>query len=172
MKALVLAGLCLLSAPLFAAPRLAITEFELNDITSLPNTQAELVRTGSMKALLEENLRQSSDFTVVAVDTTALLASKPEFNYLFKSAEAAAALGKQVGADWIVVNQHSKPSFLFSYLMAHLIHVPSGKQIAAFDVELKGNHEKVTHRAIASLAKKIIAVINAYGQKPLAGKME
>ena len=56
MKTLVLAGLCLISAPLFAAPRLAITEFELNDITSLPNTKAELVRTGSMKALLEENL--------------------------------------------------------------------------------------------------------------------
>ena len=42
---------------------------------------------------------------------------------LFNFNEVAAQLGKQSNADWVVVGRHSKPSFLFSYLMAHLINV-------------------------------------------------
>ncbi|MFK5950035.1 MAG: hypothetical protein QM500_14825 [Methylococcales bacterium] len=41
----------------------------------------------------------------------------------------------------MVVGQHSKPSFLFSYLIANLINVKTGKKITRFDIEMKGNHQ-------------------------------
>lgn len=148
-----------------AAPRLAITDFELNDITSLPNTQQERVRTASMKPLLEQALIEAGNFTIVPIDAAAQSAGMPEFNHLFKFDDAAADLGKQSGADWIIVNQHSKPSFLFSYLMAHVINVKTGRQIASFDIELKGNHEKVTRRGVANLARRITAVIADYDKQ-------
>ncbi|MDP3902784.1 MAG: DUF2380 domain-containing protein, partial [Methylococcaceae bacterium] len=88
------------------------------------------------------------------------MAANSSFGYLFRFNDLAAKLGAQVGADWIVVGQHSKPSFLFSYLMAHLINVKTQALAANFAIELKGNHEKVTTRGVRALATKIDASIN------------
>lgn len=40
-----------------AGTRIAVLDFELNDITSLPNTQEERVRTASIKPMVEPNRR-------------------------------------------------------------------------------------------------------------------
>ncbi|MGZ8944165.1 MAG: DUF2380 domain-containing protein, partial [Methylococcaceae bacterium] len=87
-------------------------------------------------------------------------AANSSFGYLFRFNDLAAKLGEQFGADWIIVSQHTKPSFLFSYLMAHVINVKTQTLVASYDIELKGNHEKVTQRGVKSLANKIHALIN------------
>ena len=74
---------------------------------------------------------------------------------IFRFNDLAAKLGKQFGADWIIVSQHSKPSFLFSYLIAHVINIKNQTQTARYDIELKGNHEKVTQRGVKALADKV-----------------
>lgn len=43
-------------APVTANSQISILDFELNDITSLPNTKEELKRTSTIKPLLEESL--------------------------------------------------------------------------------------------------------------------
>jgi hypothetical protein len=74
---------------------------------------------------------------------------------LFHFNDLAAQLGQQAGADWIIVGQHSKPSFLFSYLMVHLIPVQPNYKSSNYEIELKGNHEKVSQHAVNALRKKI-----------------
>ena len=143
-----------------AAPRLAILNFELNDITSLPNTQQEQLRTASIRPLLEQAISQTGDYEIIHINSEAQLAANSSFGYLFRFNDLAARLGEQFGADWIVVSQHSKPSFLYSYLMAHVINVKTQTLAASYDIELKGNHEKVTHRGVRSLANKIHALID------------
>jgi len=106
-----------------AAPRIAILNFELNDITSLPNTPQEQLRTASVQPLLEQAISQSGDCEIVQIKTEAQQAANSSFGYLFRFNDLAARLGEQFGADWVIVGQHSKPSFLFSYLMAHVINV-------------------------------------------------
>lgn len=138
-----------------AGPRLAILDFELNDITSLPNTPVELQRTASMGPLLSKTLSQAGDYEIVAVDASTQKSANAGFGYLFHFHDLAAQLGKRIGADWIIVSQHSKPSFLFSYLMVHLIDVGTQSLVARYDIELKGNHEKVTQRGIRTLADRI-----------------
>jgi hypothetical protein len=142
-----------------AAPRIAILNFELNDITSLPNTPQEQLRTASVQPLLEQAISQSGDCEIVQIKTEAQQAANSSFGYLFRFNDLAARLGEQFGADWVIVGQHSKPSFLFSYLMAHVINVKTQAQAASYAVELKGNHEKVTQRGVRSLANKIHALI-------------
>ncbi|WP_432745987.1 DUF2380 domain-containing protein [Methylobacter sp. G7] len=147
------------SHPVNAAPRIAVLNFELHDITSLPNVPEELTRTASMKPLLEQAISKLGDFEIVQVSVNDQNAATAGVGYLFNFNDVAAKLGKQSGADWIVVGIHSKPSFLFSYLMAHLVNVKTQNLAGDFPIELKGTHQKVTQRGINALAKKLTARI-------------
>lgn len=106
----------------YAKPRIAILDFELNDITSLPNTPKELKRTASFKPLIEQSMIQQGSYEIIQVSPSAQKQENPGFGYLFRFHDVAAKLGEQYNANWIMVGQHSKPSFLFSYLMVYLIN--------------------------------------------------
>jgi len=49
------------SSSVFASQRIAVLNFELNDLTELPNIPAELARTASFKPLLEKELQQNGN---------------------------------------------------------------------------------------------------------------
>ncbi|MDD2722911.1 MAG: DUF2380 domain-containing protein [Methylovulum sp.] len=144
----------------YAAPRIAILAFELNDITSLPNTPQEKIRTASIQPLLEQALKQSNSVEIIHIPPATQAAANSGLGYLFHFHELAAQLGGQAGADWLVVGQHSKPSFLYSYLMAQVINVKTRNLVASFAIELKGNHASVTEHGVNALAKKINGIIN------------
>jgi hypothetical protein len=155
----------LLSSTANSATRIAVLDFELNDITSLPNTPAERQRTASMAPLLSAALSRIYDYELVPIGADAQKAANSSFGYLFRFHDIAAKLGRQHGVDWIIVSQHSKPSFLFSYLWVYLIDVTKQASIARYDIELKGNHEKVTEHGIESLTRKIQATIAGLAEK-------
>jgi hypothetical protein len=160
MKAISYSTLMLLLAllagnPANAGQRIAILNFELNDMTALPNTPQEQVRTASMQPLLEQAMQKVGDYEIIQIDANAQAAANASFGYLFRFDDLAARLGKQFGADWVIVAQHSKPSFLYSYLLAHLVAVNTPALRTNFAIELKGNHEKVTQHGINALARKI-----------------
>ena len=113
-----------------------------------------------MRPLLEQAISRYGDFEIIQIKTKDQQAANSSFGYLFRFNDLAVKLGEQYGADWIVVSQHSKPSFLFSYLMAHVINVKTQTLAASYAIELKGNHEKVTQRSVKSLANKIHALID------------
>lgn len=145
----------ILSGTVNAEDKIAILSFELNDITSLPNTRAERERTASIKPLLEQAIKQNSDYEIVQIATEQQREKNAGLGYLFKFHDVTAQLAKDYDADWVIVGQHSKPSFLFSYLIAYLINVETGKKVARFDIEMKGNHQKVTQRSVQKLSKEI-----------------
>ncbi len=145
----------IISCSVNADPRIAILNFELNDITSLPNTPEELTRTATIKPLLEQAMTQIGNYEIIQINTEAQKAANSGFGYLFRFHEVAANLGNQFGADWVIVGQHSKPSFLYSYLMVHVINVKTQNLVGSYDIELKGTHDKVMERGVSSLAKKI-----------------
>lgn len=159
--------LIFLASTASAAPRITVLNFELNDITSLPNTPAELQRTGTMAPLLCAALTRIGDYQTVAIPTDLQQAANGGFGYLFRFPDEAAKLGQQLQADWVVVSQHSKPSFLFSYLWVYLVEVKTLTTVARYDIELKGSHAKVTQRGIESLAKRIQATIANHKNQPL-----
>jgi hypothetical protein len=155
IKSLLLVLALLVSRTGYATTKFAVLNFELNDITALPSTLEEQKRTASIKPLLEQAIIQVGDYELVQINATAYLAANAGPGYLFRFDKLAAQLGKQVGADWIIVGQHTKPSFLFSYVLAHLIQVQTARKIASYAIELKGNHEKVTQRGVKRLAREI-----------------
>ena len=143
------------SVSLEAATRIAILNFELNDITSLPDIPTEIIRTASMKPLLEKAIKNLGDYEIIEINANEVAYENAGVGYLYKFHDIAASLGKKCGADWVIVGQHSKPSFLFSYIKANLIDVKTKNIEAHYDIELKGNHRKVTEQGIKSLAQRI-----------------
>ena len=163
---IILSGFC---TSVNAGIRIAVLDFELNDMTSLPNTRAELIRTGSIKPLLEQAISQEAGYEIIRINSEEQKFVNARFGYLFRFHDEAAKLGKKYGADWIIVGQHSKPSFLESSLIVDVINIETASRVAELIVDLKGNHEKVTERAVKALAGKIRNTISA--QKKLFHKL-
>lgn len=144
-----------------AAPKIAVAGFELNDITSLAYTSEEIQRTAALQTMLVEALKHRGDTVPVRIKAAAQRIANAGFGYLFSHPDAAALLGRQLGVDWIVIGQHSKPSYLFSYLIVNLVNVPSGEPAARFAIEMKGNHARVAERSINRLARQLGSAVEA-----------
>jgi len=155
-----------MSFNLSAETKIAILEFELKDMTLAPRIPAEIKRTASIKPLLEGEL-QSADYSIISIDSESQKAADSGVGYLFDHHDVAAKLGKQFGADYVLVGRLHKPSFLFSYLMGHLIRVSDAKLIGNYISEAKGPNIKLTIKTVESLAVKIDRTLdNRYTPPP------
>ncbi len=137
-----------------AATSIAILDFELNDLTLKPRMAAEISRTASLKPLLEKELK-SAGYRIVSIDLAAQHQANSGFGYLFDHDDVASKLGRTAGADYVLVGRLHKPSFLFAYIMGHLIRTKDGQLIGNYISETKGGDEKLTLKGIESIAGKI-----------------
>jgi hypothetical protein len=143
-----------LSVSVLAETRIAILDFELSDVTLAPRIPAEIARTASIKALLERELTRAG-YKIMAVDLNAQQEANGGFGYLFDHHDSAAELAKKAGADYVFVGKLHKPSFLFAYLMGHLIKTHNAGLIENYVVETKGGDKTLTLKAVETLASKI-----------------
>ena len=162
--------LCLINIGVFAETRIAILEFELKDLTLAPRIPSEIERTASIKPLLERELK-SAGYTIVNIDHKNQIDSNAGVGYLFDHHDTAAKLGKEFDADYILVGRLHKPSFLFAYLMGHLIRVSDAKLIGNYISEAKGPNKKLTVKTVESLTVKIDKTLdNSYIPPPSSKK--
>jgi len=145
---------CLLSVGVFAETKIAILDFELKDLTMSPGTPAEVRRTASIKPLLEAELEKAG-YAIISIDPESQRTADSGVGYLFDHNEVVADLGKEFGADYVLVGRLHKPSFLFAYLMGHLVRVSDADLIGNYISEAKGTNQKSTIKAVESLAVKI-----------------
>lgn len=149
-----------------ATPRIAILDFELKDLTLAPGIPAEIQRTASIQPLLKKELA-AAGYEMVDIPIEAQRIANSGVGYLFDHTDASAALGKRFGADYVLVGRLHKPSFLFAYLMGHLIKVDNQKQVASFITESKGPNAELVIKAVETLADKIDAQLdNRYTPPP------
>ncbi len=140
--------------PANAESSIAILDFELNDMTLKPKTSAEISRTASIRPLLEKELK-GAGYRIVPIDMAEQDKANSGFGYLFDHDDVAAKLGKTVAVEYILVGRLHKPSFLFAYIMGHLIRVKDGRLIGNYISETKGGDIKLTLKGVESLASKI-----------------
>ena len=134
--------------------RIAVLDFELKDLTIIPSTQAEFERTARIRPMLESELKKMG-YAVVAIRSSDIDKANAGIGYLFDHHDDAAKLARKYDADYVVVGRLHKPSYLFVYLMAHLINVKSSKLIGDFISEVKGGEKKLMLKGVESLAVKI-----------------
>lgn len=153
-NAIFLLLLCLYSANVTAQPRIAILDFELRDLTLKPGILQEVERTASVKPMLEEELKKSG-FEIVTIPRDAQAQATSGIGYLFDHHDTAAQLGQKYDADYVIVGRLHKPSFLFVYLMAHLVDVKKQRLVADYLSEVKGGEKKLTRKGVESLVVKV-----------------
>jgi hypothetical protein len=149
-----LIALCLLSLNALAETKIAILDFELKDLTMLPRIPSEIKRTASIKPLLEAELKKAN-YVIINIDPAEQKRANSGVGYLFDHHDVAANLGRQFGADYVLVGRLHKPSFLFAYLMGHLIRISDAKLIGNYISEAKGPNKKLTIKTVESLTVKI-----------------
>ena len=137
-----------------AETSIAILDFELRDLTLAPGIPAEVQRTAGIKAMLEAELKRAG-YKIVAVDSVSQRQANGGVGYLFDHDDSAAVLAKKAGADYVVVGRLHKPSFLFAYIMGHLVRTKDGQLIGNYISETKGGEKKLTQKGVESLAVKI-----------------
>ena len=143
------------AAPAQPPVRVAILDFELNDLTLQPGIPAELERTASIAPMLRTTLAEQTDLQLISIAPDAQAKADTAFGYLFEHANLAAALGAEHNADWILVGRLHKPSFLFAYMMGRLVNVQSGQLLGDYLVEVKGATPKLTQRGVNSMAERV-----------------
>ncbi|MCX7089002.1 MAG: DUF2380 domain-containing protein [Methylococcales bacterium] len=137
-----------------AATRIAVLDFELKDLTLAPNIPAEIARTAGIKTQLEGELGHAG-YEIISIPLKDQARANAGFGYLFDHHDVAADLAKKVKADYVLVGRLHKPSFLFAYLIGHLIRVNDAQLIGNYTIETKGGDKTLTHKAIESLTVKI-----------------
>lgn len=143
----------------FAQTKIAILDFELNDLTLAPRIPAEIERTAAVKGMLERELK-SAGYQIIPVKLDAQQYANSGFGYLFDHDDVAANLAKSVGADYILVGRLHKPSFLFAYLMGHLIKADNSALLGNFIVESKGGDKKLTLKGVETMTVKIDQILD------------
>ncbi|MEQ1739285.1 MAG: DUF2380 domain-containing protein [Methyloglobulus sp.] len=151
--------LSLFSINLAAQPRIAVLDFELKDLTLKPGVPEEIERTASVKPMLEEEL-QKSGYEIVTIPMDAQIQATSGVGYLFDHHDIAAQLAQKYNADYVIVGRLHKPSFLFVYLMAHLVDVKQQRLVADYLSEVKGGEKKLTRKGVESLVVKVNDTFN------------
>ncbi|MEI6707643.1 MAG: DUF2380 domain-containing protein [Methylococcales bacterium] len=146
--------LCFFNVGVFAETSIAILDFELSDVTMAPRIPAEIERTASIKAMLEGELKRAG-YKIIAIDLKQQHEANSGFGYLFEHNDVAAELGKKAEADYVLVGRLHKPSFLFAYLMGHLVKTDNGGLIENYVVETKGGDKKLTLKAVETFASNM-----------------
>ena len=158
--------LCLINNGVFAETRIAILEFELKDLTLAPRIPSEIDRTASIKPLLERELKRAG-YVIVNIGHKRQTDSNAGEGYLFDHHDVVAKLGKEFNVDYVLVGRLHKPSFLFAYLMGHLVRVSDAKLIGNYISEAKGPNKKLTIKTVESLTVKIDKTLdNSYTPPP------
>jgi len=152
--------MCLTLEDVLAEPRIAVLDFELKDVTLAPRSPAEISRTASIKPMLENELRQSG-YELVSIPEDAQLQATAGVGYLFDHADVAAQLGDKYGADYVIIGRLHKPSFLFFYLMAHLVDVKKEALAGEYLYEVKGGEKKLVVQGVEGIAEKITKTLGA-----------
>ncbi len=161
--------LLLISFETIAAPKIAVLDFELKDLTLAPGIPTEIQRTASIKPLLEAELR-SGGYEIVTIPISAQNQANSGVGYLFDHPDVAGQLGKQFNADYVLVGRLHKPSFLFAYLMGNMAKVSTGQWVGNFISESKGPNAELTIKAVESLAVKIDKVLDNRYTPPAPNK--
>lgn len=160
VELLLLCGLIAIGMPLaLAGPpvKVMVLEFQLNDLTDLPNAPQELARIDYLSTSFQQGLRDKGVELVAVTEQIKVEMTANHATYLFDRPEHAAKLAQGSGADYLVIAVALKPTYLFVYPRILLVEVKSGKVLMPSYAQLESSwsDQNTTARTADFLAKQV-----------------
>ena len=168
LKLAVLLCACCFSGLLGAAgaKKIMVVDFELRDVSPIPNVVQELERTQLVDSVIRHALAATGYQIIPACDALKK-ASEQGVGYLYDRPEVAGKLGGECGADYVLMGQTWKPSFLFVFPQVQLVDARPNLTRAQLVVvsrvvqlEASTLDKNVTENAGKKLATQIIDKLN------------
>jgi len=158
-----LLSLLFLTNPVWANSNIAVTDFELLNLTlklSDPKKVAAIdaedqARIKMMDKFLQEGIARIEGFTMMHVSAEDRSKADASVGYLFDCAQCSADLGRTYNADYILIGRLHKPTYLFSYIIVRVFDVKANRLIKEYRSEAKGKPSKSVPGAIDNLLIKI-----------------
>lgn len=142
--------------------KIMVVEFELRDVSPLPNVKQEVERTALIDNVIKSTLIENGYDIVPACD--ALQKTYAQGNgYLYDRPEVAGKIGGECGADFVLMGQTWKPSFLFVFPQVQVVDTRNNltrEQLVVVSrvVQLEAStlDKNVTENAAKKLAMQIV----------------
>ena len=137
-------------------------DFELRDVSPLPNAPQEVERTALVDTVIKQTLVENGYKLIPACEALKKAADQGN-SYLYDRPEIAGKLGGDCGADYVLMGQTWKPSFLFVFPQVQVVDTRANLTRAQLVVvsrvvqlEASTLDKNVTEAAARNLAKQII----------------
>ncbi|MDO8962577.1 MAG: DUF2380 domain-containing protein [Methylophilus sp.] len=140
-----------------ALPKIMVLDFQLNDMTGLPNAPEELERIRYLTTTYKQKLTENN-LQLVPVNEKLLAVIKHQSaTYLFDNIETAAELAADSGADYLLINVALKPTYLFVYPRLLLVDIKTKKVVLAKAAQLESSwsDQSTTARTAEKLAEMV-----------------
>lgn len=141
-----------------ADSKMMVLDFQLNDLTDLPNAPEELARIAYLSSAFKQSLTDRGVALVAVNDSLKAALSAQSATYLFEHPDLAAKLAQGSGAEYLILGVALKPTYLFVYPRILLVDIKKQQVIFASYVQLESSwlDNNTTARSAQNLANKLV----------------
>jgi hypothetical protein len=133
--------IALLTPAAFAGPsgKVMVLDFQLNDLTDLPNAPEELARITYLNSAFKQKLIDDGVELVPENDRLKAVSVAQSPTYLFDHTDVAANLAEGSGADYLIIVVALKPTYLFVYPRLLMVDIKTQKVVMAKASQLESS---------------------------------
>ena len=155
---------------LTSTKKIMVVDFELRDVSPIPNVTQEVERTMLIDSVIRKTLTENG-YTLITACSELKKASDQGNSYLYDRPEVAGTIGGECGADYVLMGQTWKPSFLFVFPQVQVVDTRKNltrEQLVVVSrvVQLEAStlDKNVTKAAAIKLAAQIIEKLKTLKQ--------
>jgi hypothetical protein len=160
LKSLLFLGMIALLTPVaFAGPsaKVMVLDYQLNDMTDLPNAPEELERIVYLSSIYKQRLADNGVELVPVNEALKNAVAKESPTYLFDNVPNSAKMAEDSGADYLLIGVALKPTYLFVYPRILLVDIRTAKVVMARAAQLESSwsDQNTTKRTAEKLADMV-----------------
>lgn len=138
-------------------PKVMALDFQLNDMTDIPNAPEELERIALLSSAFHEKLAEKDIGLIAPNEAIKAAMASQSATYLYSNVENAAQLAEGSGADYLLIGVALKPTYLFVYPRLLLVDIKTRKVLMSKSSQLESSwtDRNTTIRTAANLAQVV-----------------
>ncbi len=137
--------------------KVMVLDYQLNDMTDLPNAPEELERIAYLSSTYKQRLADNGVELVPVNEALKNAVANQSPTYLFDNVPNAAKMAEGGGADYLLIGVALKPTYLFVYPRILLVDIKTAEVVMARAAQLESSwsDQNTTRRTAEKLADMV-----------------